>query len=285
MTSGLAASLVLFAAVLHAGWNAMVKGGRDSFLDLVIILGVAPLLLSPLLLVLPFPALEAWPWLGLSILIHLAYQGLLLAAYRFGDLSRVYPIARGSAPLIVAIAALLFLGEKLSLQEWLGVALVTLAIGSLALEKGLRLDRRDDALAVGFAFATGISIAAYSVIDGIGARASGAPIAYTLWLLLINGCIMLAFAFWRRGFAATLGYALGHGRLRIGAGFLSTAAYSIVLWAYTFGMLGPISALRETSVLFAAVIGRFWLGEAFGPWRMTCALLAVLGLFLISGLI
>lgn len=275
--------LVLLSAFMHASWNALVKGGRDSFLNLVMVLGPAPVALSAALFFLPFPAAQAWPLLGASVLVHLAYQFLLLGAYRYGDFSRVYPIARGSAPMLVALGAFFWAGETLAPREWMGMAMVTVAILALAFQHGSPFADARNRNAVIFAFLTGVAIAAYSLIDGLGARLSGHALSYTLWMLLLNGIAMLGIAVWRRGRTAVYNYARGEGALRIFAGLLGVSAYAIVLWAMTKGALGPISALREISVIFAALLARIYLGERSGPIPMMAACLAFLGLMFLSG--
>jgi drug/metabolite transporter (DMT)-like permease len=270
---------VLFAAACHAGWNALIKVGLDPLSTTTLIaMGAAAVSLVGL----PFagmPAPAAWPWLVGSAVIHLLYFAALIESYRFGDLGQVYPLARGSAPLMTAIASALLIGERLSLRGWIGI--VTLGAGVLLLSaRGgreiMQLDRR----AVGYALLTALAICAYSVTDGIGARVSQNPQSYVLWLLLANAVVLVPYGlrrdwkgvnatvrqFWLRGFVG---------------GALQALSYGIALWAMTLAPIAVIASLRETSVLFGAIIAILVLKEPLRAARIVAATLIACGLVLI----
>jgi drug/metabolite transporter (DMT)-like permease len=270
---------VLFAAACHAGWNALVKVGLDPLSTTTLIaVGAAVVSLGGL----PFvgmPAAAAWPWLVASGFIHLFYFAALAESYRTGDLGQVYPIARGAAPLMTASATVVFIGEKLSLFGWTGI--VTLAVGVLLLSaRGgreiVQLDRR----AVGYALLTALTICAYSLVDGIGARLSQNPQAYALWLFLANAVVLVPYALWRNASGTT--FVLRRLWLRgLAGGALQALSYGIALWAMTLAPIAIVASLRETSVLFGAVIAVIGLKEPFRATRMVAAALIVAGLVLI----
>ena len=270
---------VLFAAACHAGWNALIKVGLDPLSTTTLISigsGVVALMFLPLVGV---PAGAAWPWLIASVVIHLVYFASLIESYRTGDLGQVYPIARGSAPLMTAVATTIFVGEKLSLIGWVGI--LALVVGVLLLSaRGGRDLAEIDRRAIGFALFTALTICAYSVVDGIGARHSSNPNAYSLWLFIGIAVVMLPYAlyrdgadvipamqrFWRRGFAG---------------GALQVLSYGIAIWAMTAAPIAIVATLRETSVLFGAAIAVVVLKEPLRAVRIVAAFLIVCGLILI----
>jgi drug/metabolite transporter (DMT)-like permease len=267
-----ALSIVLFAALLHASWNAMVKAGGDRAL---ILAGVAlshALVGGGLILVSAPPAPESWPALIVSTLVHYAYYALLFHAYRLGDLSQVYPISRGLAPMLVAIGALLLVGENLSPMGWAGVALVSFGIWLLSMRsRAVEVDQR----AVLVAVALGLTIATYSVADGIGVRFSGSPTGYMGWLFLLEAPVVFAVLgprILRRSRIDPKTFALG-----LVGGVFAVSAYGLVLYAKTIAPIGAVSAVRESSVVIAALIGVLLLGER--PWkkRIASALIVALG--------
>jgi len=273
--SPLVFSVVLLAAILHASWNALVKSGGDPYLRLAIVNLTHSIAVLPLLPFVGLPAAEAWPWLLGSVVTHLVYYFFLAAGYRVGDLSHVYPIARGIAPPLVALGALLVAGEVLSLAGSAAILLVCLGIWIVA-GRG-PTSRRPLLLAIG----TGLSIAAYTVCDGMGGRASGDVLAYIVWLFLLDGW---PFALWvalRRGpdLVATIPRAW---KPAIGGGLMSLVAYGMVIWAMSIAPLAYVSALRETSVLLAAAIGTLLLGEPFGRRRILAAGLVVIGVAILQ---
>ncbi|MGB8637873.1 MAG: EamA family transporter, partial [Pseudolabrys sp.] len=270
---------VLFAAACHAGWNALIKVGLDPLSTTTLISigsGIVALAFAPLV---GMPASEAWPWLFASVVIHLVYFASLIESYRTGDLGQVYPIARGSAPLMTAAVTSIFVGEKLSALGWTGI--VALVTGVLLLSaRGGRHLAEIDRRAIGFALFTALTICAYSVVDGIGARLSANPNGYSVWLFIGIAGVMVPYAlyrdgrdvipamqrFWMRGFAG---------------GALQVLSYGIAIWAMTAAPIAIVATLRETSVLFGAAIAVVVLKEPLRAVRVMAACLIVCGLVLI----
>jgi drug/metabolite transporter (DMT)-like permease len=270
---------VLFAALCHAGWNALIKVGLDP-LSTTTLIAVGAAVVG--LICLPFagmPAAAAWPWLMVSAVIHVFYFAALIESYRTGDLGQVYPIARGTAPLMTAGASAVFVGEHLSLASWSGIA--ALAAGVLLLSaRGGRDLANIDRRAVGFALLTALTICSYSVVDGIGARASLNPQSYVLWLLIGNAALLAPYALWRDG--RDVIPAMQRFWLRgLAGGALTTLSYGIALWAMTLAPIAIVASLRETSVLFGAVIAVVVLKEPLRAARIAAALLIVAGLVVI----
>ncbi|HYG05927.1 MAG TPA: EamA family transporter [Stenotrophomonas sp.] len=259
--------LVLLAALLHAGWNAIVKRGADKFLGTVLVTGSAALVSALVLPWLPVPAAQSWPWLAASVLLQSGYYALIAHCYRTTDMSLAYPLMRGCAPILVAVAGLAF-GEHLPAAAWLGVALVS--AGILCMTRGARLRqmRLPSLIAA--------TIAVYTLVDAHGARASGSPVAYTLWLFLLSGLPLPCWALWQRR-AQTLAYARAHWRLGLVGGLGTTASYAIALWAMTRAPVAMIAALRETSILFALLISALLLREHVPRVRWFAAALIVAG--------
>ena len=270
---------VLFAAACHAGWNALIKVGLDPLSTTALIaLGSAVVGI----VCLPFfgmPAVAAWPWIVASAVIHLFYFAALIESYRTGDLGQVYPIARGTAPLMTAGASTVFVGEPLSVLSWGGI--VVLAVGVLLLSaRGGRAFEQIDRRAVGFALATALTICTYSIVDGIGARVSLNPESYVAWVFIGNAMLLVPYAFWRDG--RDVAAAMRRFWLRgLVGGTLSAVSYGIALWAMTLAPIAIVATLRETSVLFGAAIAVIWLKEPLRPLRIGAALLIVCGLVLI----
>ena len=279
MSPGIVA-LVLGAALLHATWNALVKTGGDRLAVLALTIGLPALAVVPALFLLPAPARESWPYLAGSGLTHWLYFACLLGAYRHGDLSQVYPIARGTAPLLVAFGAWLAVGEALGGLELAGIAILSGGLLSLAW-RGRGPTPAGGTAALVFAFLTSLSIGAYSLIDGIGVRLSGAPLSYILWMFLVVGTPFLGFAFWaRRGrFRASFGPGLKAGA---GAAAISSLAYGTVIWVMSLAPMAHVVALRETSVIMAAAIGALALREPFGRRRIAAAAVIAFGAALLQ---
>lgn len=266
--------LVLAAAIMHASWNALVKAGSDKVVMQCLVMFFAGVPAAAALPFVPLPAKESWPFLALSLAVHGVYYVTLINAYRFGALSQVYPIARGAAPLMIALGAWAFAGEALGPLEWLGVVVASAGIMSLFAPAGLPRD--EEIKAIGFALATSITIALYSLADGMGVRRSETATGYILWLLALDSLpVMMAGLYLRRGrIAASFGPHLKHGMM---GGVLSALGYGIVIWAMGRSPLAHVSALRETSVILAAVIGTVMLGEPFGRRRILAAALVAGG--------
>ncbi|MBC3956598.1 MULTISPECIES: EamA family transporter [Pseudomonas] len=268
-----AGGLVLLAAVLHAGWNAMLHGNRDRHLSMAWMGLVIATVATVAVMVLPLPAAQAWPYIIASGLVHFVYTLSLVRSYRRGDLAVAYAIARGSSPLLVTLGAAVFAHEGISAVHALGIGLISGGILTLAL-----LDRHVSRADVLTALATGVLIALYTVIDGIGVRQSGGQaLAYTAWMFLFYWTMPMLFVA-SRGLNALVTSLRTHpaavGSSVLG-GLVSIAAYGIVIWAMQSGAMGGVSALRETSVVFAALIGRLFLGQAMSARRWAvCTLVA-----------
>jgi drug/metabolite transporter (DMT)-like permease len=270
---------VLFAAACHAGWNALIKVGLDPLSTTTLISigsGAVALMFLPLVGV---PAWAAWPWLIASVVIHLVYFASLIESYRTGDLGQVYPIARGSAPLMTAMATTIFVGEKLSLVGWTGI--LALVVGVLLLSaRGGRELTEIDRRAIGFALFTALTICAYSVVDGIGARLSANPNSYSLWLFVGIAVVMLPYALYRDG--PDVVPAMQHFWWRgFAGGALQVLSYGIAIWAMTVAPIAIVATLRETSVLFGAAIAVVVLKEPLRAVRIVAACLIVCGLIMI----
>jgi drug/metabolite transporter (DMT)-like permease len=270
---------VLFAAACHAGWNATIKGGLDPLATTVLISIGAAIVSLVFLPVTGLPAAAAWPWCAASVLIHLVYFAALIESYRAGDMGQVYPIARGSAPLMTAVATTAFIGERLGLLGWCGILLLAAGVLLLSLRGGRDL-ARPDRTAVGFALFTAVTICAYSVVDGVGARLSGSANAYSVMLFVGIGPVMLIYALARRGHEviAAMGQSWGLG---LAGGGLQLGSYGIANWAMTVAPIAMVAALRESSVLFGAAIAVVLLNEPFRAGRVAAALMIVAGLALI----
>jgi drug/metabolite transporter (DMT)-like permease len=270
---------VLFAALCHAGWNALIKVGLDPLSTTTLISigsGAVALLFLPLV---GIPVWASWPCLLASVIIHLFYFAALIESYRTGDLGQVYPIARGSAPLMTAVSTTFLVGERLSALGWAGI--VALVSGVIMLSAGggrelAKIDRR----AVGFALSTALTICAYSVVDGVGARLSTNPNAYSLWLFVGIAVVMVPYALYRDGRDVIPAMQM-HWRRGIAGGALQVLSYGIAIWAMTLAPIAIVATLRETSVLFGAVIAVVILKEPLRAVRIVAALLIVCGLVFI----
>jgi drug/metabolite transporter (DMT)-like permease len=270
---------VLIAAACHAGWNATIKGGLDPLATTVLISIGAAIVGAALLPVVGLPAGAAWPWCGASVLIHLFYFAALIESYRAGDMGQVYPIARGSAPLMTAIVTTALVGERLGLAGWSGIILLVAGVMLLSLRGGRDLTRLDRK-AVGFALFTAVTICAYSVVDGLGARHAGSANAYSVALFVGIGPVMVIYALARRG-REVIPAMRRHWRLGLAGGTLQLGSYGIAIWAMTVAPIAIVAALRETSVLFGALIAIVFLKEPLRAGRVAAALMIVAGLTLI----
>lgn len=254
---------VLFGALLHASWNALVKSSPDKALDTAVIHMVGSLIAIPLVLVVGLPPAGAWPYIIGSVVIHIGYYTALTGAYKHGDLGLTYPLMRGTAPLLVALASSLTLGEQLSPLAWAGV--LGVCCGVLAL--GLSRNAMDHPRAVGFALANAVIIALYTVVDALGARAAyaggGNALQYIGALFVLDGWPFALIVFLRRGGHVVWPYARKRLPVAAGAAVASFGSYGIALWAMSKAPVATVAALRETSVLFAAVLGSWFLKEAF----------------------
>ncbi len=281
---------VLAAAVTHAAWNAIAHGIKDQTLAFALI-GVGGATVSiPLVIVAAFPRSASWPYLLASVGIHIFYNLLLMQCYRLGEFSQVYPLARGVSPLVVTILAAIFVHEHLALWQVAGVVVVSAGLAFLVFAGSrARAGRSGGVVPPGkqsrgaflAAVGTGLTIAAYTTVDGVGVRASASPVGYIGWLILLESLCVPLFAVVRRRdvLLRQPRRILASGLL---AGGLSVLAYGLVLWAQTKGALAPIAALRETSVIFGAIIGTVVFREPFGRARITATVLVVAGIVLLN---
>ena len=269
---------VLGAAVLHAAWNAMAHGVPDrlgGFALLGLSSGVCGLVA---VVVTGLPPAYAWPYIIASVLLHLAYYTGLLASYNLGQFSQVYPLARGTSPWVVALVAIVVLHQHLVPLELAGVLLISGGLIALVFIGGRPTRRQSPALLA--AFGTGLTIAAYTVVDGVAVH-KVALASYMGWVFMLQGLIVPLFVLWRRG----PGFLLIEKRYLyagLGGGLVALLAYGLVLWAQARGALAPIAALRETSIIFGAIIGALFFGERFGPKRAIAATVVVAGITLIT---
>ena len=271
---------VLAAAAFHAGWNALLKVKLEPLTTVCLISAACGVVVLPLVFHVEMPETAAWPFIGMSLALHLVYYLALAEAYRFGDLSQVYPIARGTAPLITALGGNFWLGEPLGLEGWLGVILLGTGIVALSMRRrGGSLDRFNGR-SVAFALLTAVTIAAYTLVDGTGARIGSSPGPYIVWLLLLDGAMMAVFGLIRSPAAFIEGAKTSWGLALLG-GALSTAAYAIALWAMTVAPIALVAALRETSVLFAALIGIVFLREPVYGLRILAGCIVAAGVVLL----
>jgi len=271
--------LVLCAAALHATWNALVKAGTDRLvMTTLVMLGPVPLCIAALF-VLPPLAPGAWPFLAASAVLHYLYYALLIGAYAHGDLSQVYPISRGAAPALVALAAWVFAAEALRTAEAIGVAVVSLGIMSLAWRRGVRPSAETRAVAL--ALLNAATIASYLMVDGMGARRAGQPFTYIAWLFVLEALPLVAFTLWRRRGRMADAFAP---RLKVGllGGLIAGLSYGITIWAMSRGPIAHIVALRETSVLMGAAIGVVVLKEPLGRRRILAATAVAAGAYLLN---
>jgi drug/metabolite transporter (DMT)-like permease len=265
------AAIVLFAALLHASWNALLKGGSDRLWSMTIMGIATSLACAALLPFLPAPHSASWPYLVGSSVLHVGYNIFLIRAYRSGEFGSAYPIARGSSPLLVTLGAAAAAGETPTPSGIAGILLVSGGIISLAF-RGRRLPEAG----IFYALGTGIFIAAYSVTDGIGGRLSGNATAYTLWMCLLWG-LTAAPVYWLRRRDNHLWRGTRQTGLAALGGVVSLLAYGIVIFAMTRAPMGSVSALRETSVLFAVLLGRMFFAEPLTPRRVVSALVIAAG--------
>jgi drug/metabolite transporter (DMT)-like permease len=279
---------VLAAAVTHATWNANAHGIKDQVLAFGLIGAGSIAVAVPVVLLSPFPLAACWPYLLASVFIHLFYNLLLMRSYRYGDFGQVYPLARGTSPLVVTVLAAVFAAERPSTAQVFGVLVVSCGLAVLVFagrrgrEAGAAGAAGPGRAALIAAGATGLTIAAYTTVDGLGVRLSGSSVAYIGWLMLLESLCVPAWALARRRREVASGVSRRVLLSGVLAGVLAVLAYGLVLWAQTRGALAPIAALRETSVIFGAVIGTVVFREPFGRSRIAATVLVVLGVLLLN---
>ena len=264
-------AVVLFAAALHAVWNAIVKGGSDTLLTTILVASSGGLIAICALPFLPTVAPAAWPYLAVSGVLEITYYALVAGAYRNTEMSRSYPLMRGTAPLIVVLVSTVALGVTLSVPAWIGVALVSAGLLSIAFARGGAGDPRG----VRLALLNAVVIAAYTLVDGFGVRASGAPATYTMWIYVLTGVPLALWALARRrDFPA---YIARNWHLGFIGGVGTLASYGLVLWAMTEAPIPVVAALRETSILFGTAIAGLVLREKIGAARIAAVLVIAAG--------
>ncbi|MCX5140823.1 MULTISPECIES: EamA family transporter [unclassified Streptomyces] len=273
----LVAIAVLTAAFTHAGWNAIAHAIKDQLLSFTLISGGGLLIGAAAACFVPFPAAEAWPYLFVSAALHVAYMLLLMRSFTLGDFGQMYPIARGTAPLVVTVLAAVFVGERPDGWATTGVAVASAGLVGLALWGIRGAGKRPQWPAILAALATGLAIAGYTTVDGVGVRASGSSLGYIAWLMILEGIAIPLYALYRRRSALPAQLRPYAVRGLIGAA-LSVTAYGLVLWAQTRAALAPVAALRESSIIVGAAIGTVFFKERFGAPRIAAAGLMVVGI-------
>jgi drug/metabolite transporter (DMT)-like permease len=267
---------VLCAALAHASWNALVKNSGDRFFMLASIRLVGLGVGIGLALIVPFPDPAAWPFLVSAAACHYIYFALLLQSYRVGDMSQAYPIARGTAPMLVTLLGAMLIGEMPSALTWLAIAMICLGILAISLSA-----TKFNGMLVMFALATGVTITGYSFLSGVGIRRTTNWLSYIAWLEILFAAGMVGYVAIRYPHQGKSFLSQQWPTAMI-AGILSVGGYSIALWAMTKNTIGTIVALRETSVIFAALIGSIFLGEGFAVKRIIAATLVAAGVILIA---
>ena len=271
--------IVIFAAFLHASWNALVKNHEDKYLGLsAIVFGQIPIAII-LIFYVPFPSLDSLPYLILSAFIHNGYYFFLLSSYRFGDYSVVYPISRGFAVILIAIISLILFAVKLSYFELIGILIVCAGIFSLSFQNSTRLKNYKGII---YSLATGVFIMSYSIVDGYGARINGSFLSYMAYLFPVEGLLFLILLklikkkemikkiFKNSKFSFFVG------------GTISSLVYILIVWAFTKAPIALISTLRETSIIFALIIGAIFLKEKFTLLKIFAVLSIFLGVFFLK---
>ena len=269
---------VLLAAFLHAAWNAVAHAIADRLIGFALIGAAATAGGAVLTLVVGAPAPASWPYLAVSAALHVGYSLLLLRSYELGEFGQAYPLARGTSPWLVAIGAAAFAHETLTPPRLAGVAVISVGLASLGFAGRLT---RADVPAIGAALLTGVTIAAYTTVDGLGVRHAGGALGYAAWLFIAEGAVIPLMAMAARREKLWV-QARPHLAAGLAGGVASIIAYGLVLWAQTRGALAPIAALRETSVIIGAIIGALVFRERFGRWRIVATVLVAGGVALIN---
>jgi drug/metabolite transporter (DMT)-like permease len=268
--SAIVIGLALSAAILHAAWNAFLRNGADRLWTVTVMSFSSTIVALPFIFIWQMPPASAWPYVILSAALQTGYSVFLVAAYRYGELGQVYPIVRGTVPLLVTLGGFLTAGERLGIYQMIGVALVAAGIMSLSLGKG-----RASTSSILFALATGAIIASYATVDAIGVRLAGHSGAYMAWVLVLYGITLPATLLLMRG-KLTVDIRSSETWKALGGGLVAMIAYGLVVAAFALGPAGPITALRETSVVFAVLIGWLFLAEKLTARRViACNIVAI----------
>jgi drug/metabolite transporter (DMT)-like permease len=276
--TGFVLSAVLFGALIHAIWNALIKAQPDKLSAATLVALGAGAIALPIMAMFPPPPAAAWPYIAASSVIHVGYFALVAFAYRSADLGVAYPLTCGTAPPLTALLAFLIVGEVLGFNQWLAIAAIAAGIVALSADALVRGGlTRNTAIA---AFSNAGVIVVYTLVDGLGARAAGSGIVYVAWMLAGTAVLLLAWMLAVRGTIFIADVRSGW-VFALGAGGLSLASYAIALWAMTLAPIGLVAALRETSVLFAAILGTVLFGESFGSKRWLALGLIVVGIIVL----
>ncbi|WP_368267720.1 EamA family transporter [Enterobacter cloacae] len=258
--------ILLFAALLHASWNAIVKAGTDKLYSAISVSGSATLIALVLLPFSPQPSVASWPFLVVSCALQVVYTVLVAKTYQVSDMSQTYPLMRGTAPLLVALISVLVLGDSLSWLAWAGIGVICLSI--LAMAMNGRLQSRKW---IWLALLNACFIAGYTLVDGTGVRLSDTALGYTLWTFFMNGFCLLCWAMVARRREAS-SYLRLHWKKGLLGGVGTMGSYGLALWAMTQAPLAVVAALRETSILFGALIAFVLLKEKVAGLRIAAAL-------------
>ncbi|AKH64281.1 MULTISPECIES: EamA family transporter [Photorhabdus] len=273
----LSLGLVMVAAIMHAGWNLFVKKDEDKFLSLTVMAVTSSVLCAVLLLFMPGIDVSAWKILIISVPLHAGYRVCLSLGYKYGDMSQVYPIARGATPLLVALISVILLGVHLELTQIAGVVAIALGIMWLTFHAGF--PKNNEGRAIGFALGTAAFIAVFTLLDSRGARLSGNPFSYVLWLFVLEGILMFVLAA-SVNRHRLLDYISRNGRTCMVNGVVMSVAHGLVILALSRSPAALVSALRETSVIFGVIFSAWILKEKIGPVKLTCTLVVMVGIFL-----
>ncbi|MBS0239559.1 MAG: EamA family transporter [Proteobacteria bacterium] len=264
-------AVVLLAAALHASWNAIVKNGKDKVFTTILVATSAAAAAAVVIPFLEIPAWPSFPYIALSVVIHVAYFVLVASAYRAGDMGQTYPLMRGVAPFLIALISVWGLGETLSAAAWIGVFSICLGILAMMMES-----QGGNRRGIHLALMNAVVIASYTLIDGTGVRLSGAPSAYASWVFMLTGVPLAAWVFARHR-TPFLDLARVNWQTGLIGGTATVISYSLVLWAMTRAPVAVVAALRETAILFGTAIAGFVLKERLGPVRIAGACLIGLG--------
>lgn len=278
----LAVVLGLFSAVTLAAANVSVKMGTDILVGRAILSGSSALLVLPAIFIVPLPDAATWAALAVTLPAHYFYQMCLVRSMSRGDLSLVFPVMRGAAPLLTAFSALIFLGEELSALAWFGLVAATVAVVSFALPpKGVQMRDHPDKVALAWALATALGVSLYNVADARGVRIAPDPFTFIAWLFLLDpiGVVTTTLVVRRNALAEALKMRWRYG---VAAGALSVLSFGSALYAFSLVETAKVSALRETSVVFAAAMGSLFLGESFGRRRIIAAMVLAAGLLMMQ---
>lgn len=269
--SAVVISLALLAAILHATWNAFLRNGSDRLWTVTVMSLSSTIAALPFLLIYPLPVSTAWIYILLSAVLQVGYSVFLVAAYRYGELGQVYPVVRGTVPLLVTLGGFLLTGERLGTYQIIGVALIAAGIMSLSIGKA-----RASTSSILFALATGAIIAAYATVDAVGVREAGHSGAYTARVLVLYGLLLPATFLLMRG-KLVVDVRSPETWKALGGGLVAMIAYGLVVAAFALGPAGPITAFRETSVVFAVLIGWLFLGEVLTFRRIVACVVVAAG--------